>query len=244
MINTSVGICHDKFNQTLRRCLIVTISILAFDEKTGSYGGAATTGSLCVGGWVLRGDARAGLSASQGTAPSTLWGEDVLRLMLGGQDAASAVAQVTGDDPGAAHRQLSALDPQGGTGHFTGDASIPACAAVETQHIVVSGNMLTSSAVLDACLTGYLTATGGFAERLLAALDAAAEAGGDYRGLKSAALLVVARKRAPLSLRIDMEDAPLTALRRLYQASQTAPYSDWLEEVPTLDQPCKAPDSE
>ena len=104
--------------------------------------------------------------------------------------------------------------------------------------------MLTSLAVLDACLTGYLTATGAFAERLLTALDAAAEAGGDYRGLQSAALLVVARDRAPLSLRIDMHDAPLASLRRLYQASQTAPYSDWLDEVPTLDQPFKTPVSE
>ena len=41
----------------------MTISILAFDAKTGTYGGAATTGSLCVGGWVLRGDPESGLSA-------------------------------------------------------------------------------------------------------------------------------------------------------------------------------------
>ena len=35
----------------------MTISILAIDEKTGRMGGAAATGSLCVGGWVLRGRA-------------------------------------------------------------------------------------------------------------------------------------------------------------------------------------------
>ncbi|MGB8622090.1 MAG: DUF1028 domain-containing protein, partial [Paracoccaceae bacterium] len=50
----------------------MTYSILARDEKTGRVGGAAATGSFCVGGWVLRGDPRSGMSASQGTAPSTL----------------------------------------------------------------------------------------------------------------------------------------------------------------------------
>ncbi|KKM04073.1 hypothetical protein LCGC14_1767880, partial [marine sediment metagenome] len=89
----------------------MTFSILARDEKTGMLGGAAATGSLCVGGWVLRGGADRGLSASQGTAPSTLWGEDVLTLMQGGVAAATAVARVTGHDTGAAHRQLAALDP-------------------------------------------------------------------------------------------------------------------------------------
>ncbi|WP_284266457.1 DUF1028 domain-containing protein, partial [Roseicyclus amphidinii] len=76
----------------------MTISILAIDEKTGRLGGAAATGSLCVGGWVLRGGAESGMSASQGTAPSTLWGEDVLARMAGGLGAAEAVAAVTGPD--------------------------------------------------------------------------------------------------------------------------------------------------
>ena len=48
----------------------MTFSILARDPTTGAIGGAAATGSLCVGGWVLRGDLAAGMSASQGAAPS------------------------------------------------------------------------------------------------------------------------------------------------------------------------------
>ncbi|MFN3526048.1 MAG: DUF1028 domain-containing protein, partial [Paracoccus sp. (in: a-proteobacteria)] len=62
----------------------MTFSILAQDLGTGAFGGAAATGSLCVGGWVLRGDSRAGLTASQGAAPSTMWGEDVLVRMMSG----------------------------------------------------------------------------------------------------------------------------------------------------------------
>ena len=65
----------------------MTFSILAQDLNTGCMGGAAATGSLCVGGWVLRGDSRAGMSASQGAAPSTLWGEDALNRMQAGDTA-------------------------------------------------------------------------------------------------------------------------------------------------------------
>ena len=85
----------------------MTISILAVDEKTGRIGGIAATGSLCVGGWVLRGHPESGMSASQGTAPSTLWGEDVLTAMRTGMSAVDAVAAVTSPDPGRAHRQLA-----------------------------------------------------------------------------------------------------------------------------------------
>ncbi|EAR50441.1 hypothetical protein OG2516_08888 [Oceanicola granulosus HTCC2516] len=219
----------------------MTISILTFDAKTGTYGGAACTGSLCVGGWVLRGDAESGLSAAQGSAPSTLWGTGALALMRAGTPAAEAVARLTSADTGAAHRQLAALDPQGGTGHFTGAESIPAAAARTAPDVVVSGNMLASEAVLDACLEGYLAATGPHPERLLAALEAADAAGGDSRGLLSAALLVTGRDMAPLTLRIDHADRPLAALRTLYDRSQTSPYRDWLDLVPTLDHPNRSP---
>ena len=53
----------------------MTFSVLTFDENEGVYAVAAATGSLCVGGWVLRGDIESGLVASQGTSPSSFWRE-------------------------------------------------------------------------------------------------------------------------------------------------------------------------
>jgi hypothetical protein len=101
----------------------MTFSILARDPETGAIGGAAATGSLCVGGWVLRGDLTAGMSASQGAAPSTFWGEEVLGAMRDGLDAASAADKITTADRGRDYRQLSALDLRGGTAAFTGSAN-------------------------------------------------------------------------------------------------------------------------
>lgn len=216
----------------------MTISILVIDEETGRLGGAAATGSLCVGGWVLRGDAESGMSASQGTAPSTLWGEQVLSEMKNGVGAEKAVTHVTSPDAGRMHRQLAALDTHGTTGVFTGAQSVPYAGAQMGEGILVAGNMLTGAGVIDAALNGFVDAHDlPFAERLISALAAAERAGGDTRGLKSAALLVVGRDIAPLTLRIDMADDPLDALRRLYLASQSQPYAGWCDVVPVLDDP-------
>ena len=220
----------------------MTVSILAYDEKTGILGGAAMTGSLCVGGWVLRGGADSGLSASQGTAPSTLWGEDVLGAMQAGASAAQAVATITAPDTGRAHRQLAAIDTQGRTGHFTGDHSVPVCGALEGPNVVIAGNMLASPEVLVATRNAYLACSGAMPDRLLAALNAGACAGGDSRGLLSAALLVVSRSQTPLSLRIDRSAQPLADLATLLAAVRAEPYWGWTQVVPTLDDPYRAPD--
>lgn len=218
----------------------MTISILAFDEKTRTYGGAAATGSLCVGGWVLRGDAESGLSASQGALPSTLWGDEVLARMGRGEGAEAAVARVVGADAGRDERQLSALDPGGGTGAFTGANSIASAGVRAARHVVVAGNLLASEDVLDACLEGFAAAQGALDTRLLRALNAAARAGGDSRGLLSAAMLVVGRTRPPLSLRVDYSETPLDALADLHTRATSGAYARWTRHVPTLDDPMRA----
>ncbi|WP_417210481.1 DUF1028 domain-containing protein [Antarctobacter sp.] len=218
----------------------MTISILAHDEKSGHYGGAATTGSLCVGGWVLRGDAESGMSAAQGSLPSTLWGTDTLALMKAGSAAQAAVDQVTGADSGRGQRQLATLDPRGGVGHFTGADSIAVAGARQSGSVIVTGNLLSSEAVLDAALEGYLSAEGPLDLRLMAALDAAFAAGGDSRGLLSAALLIVGRDMAPRTLRIDYSPTPLADLRALHTRATTGDYADWAVLVPTLDDPVRA----
>lgn len=215
----------------------MTFSILARDADTGALGGAAATGSLCVGGWVLRGDSRAGMSASQGAAPSTLWGEEVLAHMRNGSDAAGAVASVTLPDRGRDWRQLAALDCKGGTAAFTGARNTGWHGSRSAEGVIVSGNLLTGPEVLEAMLAGFRRATGPFADRLIAALAGAEAAGGDSRGLQSAALLVVADDRAPLTLRIDWSEDPVPALAALLARTRTAPYADWFPTVPTRADP-------
>ena len=215
----------------------MTFSILVHDPDTGAFGGAAATGSLCVGGWVLRGHASAGLSASQGAAPSTLWGEDVLAAMKSGQPAQEAVDALTRRDAGRRHRQLCALDTSGQGAVFSGADNTPEIAGRCFAGGVAAGNMLSSGAVVDRLIEGYQAALGALPDRLLDALRAADAAGGDMRGLMSAALLVVAPDRPPLSLRIDMSAAPLDDLAKLLKMATGGDYAAWTRQVPTLDAP-------
>lgn len=215
----------------------MTFSILARDAETGAIGGAAATGSLCVGGWVLRGDARAGLSASQGASPSTLWGEGVLCAMKGGQTPQDAVDATTSRDKGRGFRQLSALSLNGDAAAFTGGENEPAMGSRVFRGGVAAGNLLASDSVLDAVVDGYLSAKGPFAERLLKALLAGQAAGSDSRGLLSATLLVLSADQAPLTLRIDYSETPLTDLQRLYDRATSGDYFEWSKQVPTLNDP-------
>ncbi len=220
----------------------MTFSILAHDPGSNAFGGAAATGSLCVGGWVLRGDSRAGMSASQGAAPSTMWGEEALELMRGGATAPEALDRVTRLDPGRAWRQLALLDRRGGVASHTGTQNSDWRGATESPGLVVSGNLLAGPEVLTALRDGYLGAAGALADKLLAALIAAEAAGGDSRGLQSAALLVVSDDAPPLTLRIDWAPAPVAALAELLERSRSGDYADWLHCVPTRADPGRGQD--
>ena len=219
----------------------MTFSILTFDKETGVFAAAAATGSLCVGGWVLRGDIESGLVASQGTSPSTFWRDDLLRAMHRGQSAKDAVEAVTSGDPGRGHRQLIALDRNGTTHGFTGENSVPFADHLARQGLAIAGNMLAGPEVLEAMETAARTFAETTDQRMLRVLNAARLAGGDSRGLQSAAMLVLAPDRPPLDLRIDHSDNPIADLERLYDRTRTSPYFDWLCEVPVLTDKACAP---
>lgn len=210
----------------------MTFSILTYDAKTGVYAGAAATGSLCVGGWVLRGDIESGLCTSQGTAPSTFWRDDAMRRLYAGEAASDVVANLTAADTGRAHRQLAVLDRSGGTAGFTGEASVPYANTIAAPNLIVAGNMIKSREVLEAMITTYNAATGSAPQRLIAALRAAQAAGSDVRGLQSAALLVLSPLAPPVDLRIDHSATPLDDLASLAVRVSQPPYSTWLDEAP------------
>jgi uncharacterized Ntn-hydrolase superfamily protein len=219
----------------------MTFSILAHDEKTGTFGAAAATGSLCVGGWVLRGSLDAGLVASQGTAPSTLWRDEVLASMKLGKSAEKSLDSILSSDGGRAHRQIIALDQNGSTGGFTGVESVSWAGHKLKPSLACAGNMIAGESVLQALESAFSASNGDMADRLVTALNHAEKSGGDSRGLQSAALLVLTPNAAALDLRIDHHDDPLGALQNLLRRVRTRPYADWLHEVPVMTDPTRAP---
>jgi uncharacterized Ntn-hydrolase superfamily protein len=220
----------------------MTFSLLARDENSGALVAAAATGSLCVGGWVIRGALNAGLVASQGTAPSTFWRDGVLTRMQGGETAEAAVEAVTSADPKRGHRQLSALGLGGAGAGFTGAESVSVADTLAWENGVCAGNMLANANVLPAMREAWDAEGDDPAQRALAVLRAAEHAGGDARGLTSAAMLVLRPDAPPLDLRIDLSETPLDDLGRLLRAARSSPYADWLDVVPVAENPHRGPD--
>lgn len=213
----------------------MTYSILVFDPETKQLGAAAATGSLCVGGWVLRGRVNVGLAASQGAAPSTFWRDDILNLLQHGKAVEAALKEVIEPDSGRESRQLAALDSQGNGAAFTGSKNTPIAHAETFQNGIISGNLLADEAVLSAGKWGYQNTNGIMGERLLAALHAAQDAGGDSRGLLSAAMLILSPDEAPIDLRIDYSEKPLDDLSALYHRAMSGDYRAWHLTVPNTN---------
>ena len=220
----------------------MTFSVLTFDEKEGIFAAAAATGSLCVGGWVLRGDIGSGLVASQGTSPSSFWRDDCLRFMYTGQSASEAIDLAIANDSGRDYRQIIALDKFGTTSGFTGINSVSHASHITEQNFAVAGNMIAGSHVLEAVKKHVNSDQAPIDQRMLNALKAGKDAGGDNRGLLSAALLVLSPNHPPLDLRIDYSSDPLSDLQLLIDRSKQSPYHDWLSEVPIDTDRNRAPE--
>ena len=220
----------------------MTFSVLTFDEKEGIFAAAAATGSLCVGGWVLRGDIESGLVASQGTPPSSFWRDDCLRYMYTGQSASEAIDLAIKNDSGRDYRQIIALDKFGTTSGFTGINSVSHASHITEQNFAVAGNMIAGSHVLEAVKKHVNSDQAPIDQRMLNALKAGKDAGGDNRGLLSAALLVLSPNHPPLDLRIDYSSDPLSDLQLLIDRSKQSPYHDWLSEVPIDTDRNRAPE--
>jgi len=202
-------------------------------------GGAAATGNLAVGAWVLHANAQLGMVASQGFSVSPIWVNEIYRRLAKGITVEDAVSQVTEADSGRDFRQLAALDTSGSGAVFTGDKNTAYVGHRIRSDLIVAGNWLSGPEVLDRLEAAFFEKTGSLAERLLHALKSAYRAGSDSRGTLSATLKVVSRTLPPLDLRIDFSETPLADLERLYERTLEQRYQEFVDRLPTLEDPYK-----
>jgi len=215
----------------------MTFSILSRDAETGELGCAAATGNLAVGAWVLHAEAEVGVVATQGRAVSVIWGAHAMRALARGHSAQRAVDEVVSADRNAAARQLLALDAAGHAAGWTGADNPDVKGHDPAPGLAVAGNWLANQRVLPAMKRAFAATRGAMAMRLLAALAAAADTGGDTRGVRSAALQVVSAQRPPLDLRIDYSETPVADLAALYRRTRHDSYREFLSWLPTLSCP-------
>jgi uncharacterized Ntn-hydrolase superfamily protein len=200
----------------------VTFSIVAADLEKGDWGVAVASKFPAVGAVVPYAKAGIGAVATQSWA-NTTYGPDGLALMDSGVTAQEALDRLVNADEHKADRQAGFVDSHGRPATFTGETCMDWAGGVTGEGFAAQGNILAGAAVVDQMAGAFTVTEGDLCDRLLAALVAGDQAGGDRRGRQSAALLVVREgggyeggNDRYVDLRVDDHPDAVTEMVRLF----------------------------
>lgn len=204
----------------------MTFSIVGFDPQEKEWGIAVQSKFLGVGAVVPFAKAGVGAVATQSYA-NTAYGPQALELLAQGKSAEEVMGIITKDDPDKEMRQVGLIDAEGNGATFTGSYCYDWAGGVTGKHFAAQGNILVDENTVKAMAETFESTEGSLAHRLLQALNAGQQAGGDSRGQQSAALLVVKEKGGYggyndryIDLRVDDHLEPITELIRIYSLQQ------------------------
>ena len=220
----------------------MTYSIVARDPATGMLAVAVASRFFAVGAVVphVRGG-RAAVATQAFVNP--LWGILGADRLASGEEGDAVIADLVARDAGERQRQAHMIDGRGRSVAHTGADCVDWAGHLIGQGVSVAGNMLAGPEVLADTLTAYEDgARLPFAERLLRAMRAGEDAGGDRRGRQSAALVIHRGEDYPwLSIRADDHGDPLAELERLFAVAGER-FLHVAEIMPTHDRFSGAPD--
>jgi uncharacterized Ntn-hydrolase superfamily protein len=209
---------------------VATYSILGFDPATGELGGAVQSRVFSVGNGVLWAEAGVGAVATQAIVDVS-YGPRGLALLRQGLTPEAVVKALWESDPDPQPdtwskygRQVAVMDATGRAAVYTGPKANPWAGHRLGRFCAAQGNILAGEAVVIQMVKAFEETPGPLSLRLMAALEAGQAAGGDTRGMQSAAMLVVKKDGGPwlhndvvLRLQVDDSPEPLKELRRLVE---------------------------
>lgn len=213
---------------------VATFSILGYDPETGEVGGAVQSRVFSVGNGVLWAEAGVGVVATQAIVDVS-YGPQALALLKSGMAPDAVVKTVWERDPDPRPenwtkqgRQFAVIDAEGRVAAFTGPKASTWAGDKQGVYCSAQGNILAGPAVVADMVKAFESTTGHLSLRLLAALEAGQRAGGDTRGMQSAAMLIVKKNGGVwlnndvvLRLQVDDNPEPIAELRRLVEKAAT-----------------------
>ena len=218
-----------------------TFSILGFDPQTGEIGAAVQSRVFSVGNGVLWAEAGVGAVATQAIVDVS-YGPKGIALLKEGLAPAEIIKRILDQDqdPGyrgqkwpKAGRQFAVMNAKGEFAAHTGPEASKWAGDKQGKFCTAQGNILAGPAVVEAMVKAFESSEvredgrrNHISLRLVAALEAGQEAGGDTRGQQSAALIVVRKdggvwlhNDVVLRLQVDDNPKPIAELRRLVEMS-------------------------
>ncbi len=204
----------------------MTYSLTARCAVTGAFGTIVTSSSIATAArcaWA----GPLGAVATQNLSDPAL-GPQGLVLLRQGLGAQAVLENLLKSTRGVDHRQVAVVDRMGGIAWFSGAKAMPEHAVAVGQDCVSMGNLLDNTGVPQAMVAAFTASAGApLAERLVQALEAGLEAGGEFDDERGAGMLVADRFDWPVvDLRVDWHEEPVAELRRLWTryAPQQAAY--------------------
>jgi uncharacterized Ntn-hydrolase superfamily protein len=211
---------------------VATFSILGYDPATGEVGGAVQSRVFSVGNGVLWAEAGVGAAATQAIVDVS-YGPQALHLLKLGYAPDKIVRLIHESDPdpdparwSKQGRQFAVMNTKGEYAAFTGPKATEWAGHKGGKFCTAQGNILAGEAVVAGMVDAFEKTSGHLSLRLLAALEAGQKAGGDKRGMQSAAMLIVKKdggvwlhNDVVLRLQVDDNSQPIVELRRLVESA-------------------------
>lgn len=209
---------------------VATFSILGYDPETGEVGGAVQSRVFSVGNGVLWAEAGVGAVATQAVV-DVGYGPEGLDLLRQGLEPSDVVETLLENDTDPLPdrwtiegRQLSVMGADGDVATHTGPEASEWAGHRVGRYVSAQGNILAGKEVVDEMVEAFEATPGHLSFRFLAALEAGQAAGGDRRGMQSAAMIIVKKdggvwlnNDVVLRLQVDDSDRPIAELRRLVE---------------------------
>ena len=211
--------------------LVSTFSIIARDPASGQLGVAVQSHAFAAGAIVPWAETNVGAVATQAHCEIS-YGPLGLDLMRAGKSAPQALAALLAADEKRDVRQVAMIDRHGNVAVHTGSRCIASAGHITGENFSVQGNILANDTVWGKMAAAFQAAKGvDLSEKLMEALEAGQDAGGDVRGMQAGGIRVVAGPNDPLErtfvtdIRVDDHDRPLVEMRRVLTVSRG---EEWL----------------
>ena len=199
-----------------------TFSIVAVDPATSVSGAAVASKFPAVGKVVPYVRADVGAFCTQ-HYHNPEWGPIALDLLAAGNTPEQVLGELLRDDPYRDKRQISIIDIKGRTANINPAGANPSgnwWGSMLGRFYACQGNSLVNREVIISMAGAYEEKKGSLADRLIAALVAADQAGGDRRGRFSAGIRIVRQgfQGSCLELDVDESDDAVFELSSLYNS--------------------------
>jgi len=230
VLSAAIVSLHAQVPSNLPFPPVATFSILGYDPDSGEIGGAVQSRVFSVGNGVLWAEADVGVAATQAIVDVS-YGPKALALLRAGMTPSAIVKAILDSDRDPRPqdwtkegRQFAVMDAKGNYAAYTGPQATPWAGNKGGKFCTAQGNILAGEAVVNGMVDAFEQTSGHLSLRLMAALDGGQAAGGDKRGMQSAAMIIVKKNGGVwlnndvvLRLQVDDSPEPLKELRRVVE---------------------------